>query len=390
MRRRGGRLLHRPAQLSPGPARSALPRGAARPRPLVRPARLPPPLSPAANRAAHRPRRRPGGPEGDGGFRPSLLSSPRGLVHTLRGERRPCPGLASSSGKVTGTVEPSTEAPSGTAAVVAIAAGPTSATAGCRAPPGLAPCPCLAAASDSECQAAPFPFLPSLPPAPSPLPAFPRRLPPAPGARLPPAGLGAAATRPAGPRRSRARERPPLPVRGCREPCARRRRAAPGWLSGGCSDCVSVSCLCLGGRRRGAEAGPSRSHAAQRQAPSAQPAAAAGAHRPPAPRGAPGRYTWAGRRGAGTGCPHPGALAAVPPGGLRGHSRTRTGAAPRTRRSPPAQRSRAPAWRGEVQGGPARPPPRALVPVGGARRRPAFSVSARRGKTRLRPAKPRG
>ncbi|XP_039236731.1 translation initiation factor IF-2-like [Pipra filicauda] len=297
MRRRGGRLLRRPAQLSPGPARSALSRGAARPRPPVRPARLPPPLSPAANRAAHRPRRRPGGPVGDGGFRPSLLSSPRGLVHTLRGERRPCPGLASSSGKVTGTVEPSTEAPSGTAAVVATAAGPTSATAGCRAPPGLAPCPCLAAASDSECQAAPFPFLPSLPPAPSPLPAFPRRLPPAPGARLPPAGPGAAATRPAGPRRSRARGRPPLPVRECREPCARCRRAAPGWLSGGCSDCVSVSCLCLGGRRRGAEAGPSRSHAAQRQAQSAQPAAAAGAHRPPAPRGAPGRYTWVGRRG---------------------------------------------------------------------------------------------
>lgn len=78
-------------------------------RPSVRPARLPPPLSPAANCTTHRPRRRPRGCGGDGGLRPSLLPSPRGLVHTLRGKRRFCPALAISSGKVTGTAEQSTE-----------------------------------------------------------------------------------------------------------------------------------------------------------------------------------------------------------------------------------------------------------------------------------------
>lgn len=192
----------------PPPPSSAL-SGACPPRRVPRcspaasvcPARLPPPLSPAAaNRAAHRPRRRPGGPGGDGGLRPSLLPSPRGLVHTLRGEKRPCPGLTISSGKVTGTAEPSTEwlppapprslllLPARRQRPLGAALRPGSLRARAWRPP-----PTLSA------RLPPSPsFLPSSPPAPSPLSAFPRRLPPAPGARLPPAGVGAAAARPAG------------------------------------------------------------------------------------------------------------------------------------------------------------------------------------------------
>lgn len=55
--------------------------------PPGRPARRPPPLSP------HRPRQRPAKTRGRRGIpaRPPLLFSPRGLLHDLRGETRPCP-----------------------------------------------------------------------------------------------------------------------------------------------------------------------------------------------------------------------------------------------------------------------------------------------------------
>ncbi|XP_074396337.1 uncharacterized protein LOC141728957 [Zonotrichia albicollis] len=263
----------------------------------VRPSRSPSPaLSPAANRAAHRPRRRPGGPGGKGGFRPSLLPAPRGLVHTLRGERRPCPGLAISSRKVTSTAEPSTERlppepprsllllPARSQRPLGAALRPGSLRARAWRPP-----PSLSA------RLPPSPsFLPSSPPASSPLSAFPRRLAPAPGARLPPAGAGAAAARPAGRGGAGSGRRCPRWVPGAaRQPprcpgLAQRRLQRP---------CVCV--MSVHGRAEArAEAGPARSHAAQRQAPSAQPAAAAAAaQRPPAQQGAPGRYTWAAPRG---------------------------------------------------------------------------------------------
>lgn len=130
----------------------------------VRPVRLPLSLSQAARYAAHRPRRRPEGAGGDRGFRPGLLSSPRGLVYTLRRERRPCPGLVGSEQPREGHRHRGAEqgeASSGIATAAATAAGLASAAAGCRAPPGLVSCRWPAAASESECQAAPFPFLPS-------------------------------------------------------------------------------------------------------------------------------------------------------------------------------------------------------------------------------------
>lgn len=211
-------------------------------------------------------------------------------------------------------------APSGNAAVAAIAAGPASATAGCRAPTGFAPCPCLETASDSECQAAPFPFLPSfLASRPFPAVSLP---PPAPsGARCQaaPCGCRGRGCPPCGPRVNR--ERPPLPLGECREPCARR-RAAPGWLSSGCSACVSVSCLCLGGRRRGPRRGqpaltpPSdrrRAPNQRRQPRSARPRS-----------GAP-RAATPGQRGVG-----PGALRASSARGREGRARPTS----RARRQP--------------------------------------------------------
>ncbi|XP_077034621.1 uncharacterized protein LOC143694109 [Agelaius phoeniceus] len=294
MRRRGGHLLRHPAQLSPGPARPALSRGAARPRPSVRPSRSPSPaLSPAANRAAHRPRQRPGGPGGNGGFRPSLLPAPRGLVHTLRGERRPCPGLAISSGKVTGTAEPSTERlppapprsllllPARSQRPLGAALRPGSLRARAwRPPPSLsARLPPSPSFLPSFLASRPFPAVSLPPPAPSGA-----RCLRVPGPRLPArraeAEPGAAA---AAARRVPGAARPPPRCPGL----AQRRLQRP---------CVCV--MSVPGRAEArAEAGPARSHAAQRQAPSAQPAAAAAAQRPPAQRGAPGRYTWAARRG---------------------------------------------------------------------------------------------
>ncbi|XP_061227710.1 uncharacterized protein LOC133222224 [Neopsephotus bourkii] len=228
----------------------------------VRPARLPPTRSQAASREAHRPRRRPEGLGGDGGFRPSLPASPRGLMHALRGERRPCPGLASGEQPREGHWQRGAEhgeAPSGTAAVVVTAAGPASAAAGCRAPPGLSPCQCPAAASESECQAAPFPFLPSFLPC---LPPLPRCQPspagslrrPVPGCplrvsvpRLPAAGAVPGEPRPGW---------PPLPFRGCRERAARR-RSAPGSAAAAVTVCLCHVCAWAGGG-----AGPRRSQPA--------------------------------------------------------------------------------------------------------------------------------
>ncbi|XP_053921516.1 translation initiation factor IF-2-like [Cuculus canorus] len=212
---------------------------------------------------------RPGGPGGDRRFRRGPPVLPPG---PLRGERRPCPGLPGGEQPREGQRHRGAgrgEAPPGPAAATA-AASPASAAAGCRAAP--APCRCPAAASDSECQAAPFPFLPSflpsLSPAPSPLPgslrcqAAPLRVSPP---RTPCQPSRSAAVRPAA-----------VPLRRCRGAGC----SAPLCPGLSCSACVSVSCLCMGGRRRGAEAEPARSHAAQRQALSAQPAAAANAAKP--------------------------------------------------------------------------------------------------------------
>ncbi|XP_039918685.1 basic proline-rich protein-like [Hirundo rustica] len=299
----------------------------------VRPARLPPPLSRAANRAAHRPRQRPGGPGGDGGLRPSLLPSPRGLAHTLRGEKRLCPGLAISSAKVTAAAEPSAERlppapprsllllPARRQRPLGAALRPGSLRARAWRPP-----PTLSA---------------RLPPSPSFLP----RLPPLPRCQPSPAG-------------SLRRPVPgcPLRVSGPRPP-APRAKAEPGtaaaaarWVPGAVRPpprCPGLAqrrpqrlCVCVmsvpGRAEARTEAGPARSHTAQRQAPSTQPAAAAAAQRPPARRGAPGRCTRAARRGPRRRDSEP---------GLRGQRRPR-----------PAAPSAAQRWC--VRGGRGRPGPR--------------------------------
>ncbi|XP_072780075.1 uncharacterized protein [Taeniopygia guttata] len=221
----------------------------------VRPSRSPSPapLPGGEPRGAQAPpaARRTRGKQGIPAQPPALSPGPG--AHSPRGEEAlPRPGDQLREGHRHRGAEHG-EAPSGTAAVAAVTAGPESATAGCRAPTGFAPCPCLETAPESECQAVPFPFLPSfLASRPFPAVSLP---PPAPsGARCQaaPCGCRGRGRPPGGPRRSR--ERPPLPLGGCRESHARR-RAAPGWLSGGCSACVSVSCLCLGGRRRGPRRG---------------------------------------------------------------------------------------------------------------------------------------
>ncbi|XP_054135794.1 translation initiation factor IF-2-like [Melozone crissalis] len=331
----------------------------------VRPSRSPSPaLSPAANRAAHRPRRRPGGPGGNGGFRPSLLPAPRGLVHTLRGERRPCPGLAISSGKVTGTAEPSTERlppepprsllllPARSQRPLGAALRPGSLRARAWRPP-----PSLSA------RLPPSPsFLPRLPPLPRcqpspagslrrPGPGCPLRVP---GPRLPArraeAEPGAAA---AAARRVPGAARPPPRCPGL----AQRRLQRP---------CVCV--MSVPGRAEArAEAGPARSHAAQRQAPSAQPATAAAAQRPPAQRGAPGRYTWAAPRGPRRRDSQPGPRPQSQPARA-----ARAAPAPRRRDSqpapPPGRRSRAPPGAGKCRKGAEQPGPAPASGAGGGGR----------------------
>ncbi|KAM9582021.1 uncharacterized protein ACIB01_001188 [Guaruba guarouba] len=296
MRRRSGCFLLPALSLS---ARSLL-RAVLRCSPdlSVRPARLPPTRSPVANRAAHRPA---GGQKDSGAtgeFRPSLPASPRGLMQALRGERRPCPGLAGGGQPREGHQHRGAEhgeGPSGTAAVVVTAAGPASAAAGCRAPPGLSPCQCPAAASESECQAAPFPFLPSFLPC---LPPLPRCQPfPAGSLRRPVPGcplrvsvprLPAAGAVPGGPRRGW----PPLPFRGCRERDARR-RSTPGSAAAAVTVCLCHVCAWAGGgagprRSQPADTPPSdRRREPNQRLPPARPA------RSPAQRGSPGRYTWA-------------------------------------------------------------------------------------------------
>ncbi|XP_038010851.1 translation initiation factor IF-2-like [Motacilla alba alba] len=204
------------------------------------------------------------------------------------------------------------EAPSGTAAVAPIAAGPESATAGCRAPTGFAPCPCLETAPESECQAAPFPFLPSSPPAPSPLSAFPRRLPPAPGGRLPPTGVGAAAACPAG--RGGAES-----GRRCRSAGAGSRTPAAALPRAGSAAAAAPVCLCHvcawagGGAGRGGASPLSR-----RPATGAERPTSGGRRRAaPAPAaGRPGPLHLAARRG-------PRRRDSEPARGARGQRRSR-------------------------------------------------------------------
>eukprot|EP00075_Anas_platyrhynchos_P021777 XP_027311030.1 uncharacterized protein LOC113843323 [Anas platyrhynchos] len=98
-------------------------------------------------------------------------------------------------------------------------------------------------------------FLPSLPPAPSPLPACPRRLPPAPGARLPPAGPAAVGCPPPAGRRRQGRRAAAaahrrLPTTGR----ARLRRSARGSAAAAVPVCLCHVCAWAGGG-----AGPRRS-----------------------------------------------------------------------------------------------------------------------------------
>ncbi|XP_035170778.1 translation initiation factor IF-2-like [Oxyura jamaicensis] len=226
-----------------------------------RPSRSPsPPLSPAASRAVHRPRRRPAGPGGDGGgIRAGLPASPRGLVRDLRGETRPGEGRA---------------APGRSPARRCRARGgflrhrrryrcrpslsgrwvPRSARARSVPLPGgrlrvrVPGCPLPLSFFLPS-------FLPSLPPAPSPLPAFPRRLPPAPGARLPPAGPAAVGCPPPAARGGGGLAgQPPLPTGGYREPAARLRRSARGSAAAAVPVCLCHVCAWAGGG-----AGPRRS-----------------------------------------------------------------------------------------------------------------------------------
>ena len=206
---------------------SPLSGGAARPSRSPSPAPLPAQAPPAAGKDP--------GAAGDSGPASSPLLSPGPGARSPRGDEA-LPGL-SSSGKVTGSVQPGAERlppapllkppaqpqrPLG----AALRPGSLRAAARCRLRLGVPGCPLPFLPS----------FLPSLPPAPSPLPAFPRPVPGCP-LRVSPPTAGSA----------------PVPAEGCSPPPP----LCPG-LSGSCSDCVSVSCLCMGGRRRGAEAEPAR------------------------------------------------------------------------------------------------------------------------------------
>ncbi|KAM9637491.1 uncharacterized protein ACIBXB_013101 [Morphnus guianensis] len=227
-----------------------------------------------------------GGGEGDGGFRPGLRSSPRGLVHTLRGERRPCPGLAAGEQPQEGHRYRGTghgEAPSGhrrgrryclparPQRPLGAALRPGSLRAGARRPPPspsarLPPSPSFL---PSFLASRPFPAASLPPPAPS-------------GARLPPCGsryrgCPAAGASPGGPRAEAAAD---YRSAGDRERGARRRRryrrSAPGSAAAAVTVCLCHVCAWAGGG-----AGPRRSQPAD--TPPSDRRRAPNQRRPPPP-----------------------------------------------------------------------------------------------------------
>lgn len=164
------------------------------------------------------------------GLRSGLLPPPRGLQPSSAGRGGPALAweAAGSPGKVTGSEEPGWEGSSGAAPA---AAGPASAAAGRDAPPGLAQRPLA---------------LPGWVPL---LPGCPRRLSPAPGARLPPAGPRARLPplpplRGAGTEAGAGARLPPLavrlPVPGCPPP------RAPGSAAAAVTVCLCHVCAAKG------------------------------------------------------------------------------------------------------------------------------------------------
>ncbi|KAL9853933.1 uncharacterized protein GJ701_003498 [Geothlypis trichas] len=288
-----------------------------RPAASVRPARLPPP-SPqrrTARRTGPAGGQEDPGATGDSG--PASCPLPGAWCTLSAGRGGPAPAWRSAPGRSPAQRSRERRGSLQHRRGPSIAAGPESATAGCRAPTGFAPFPCLETAPESECQAAPFPFLPSfLASRPFPAVSLP---PPAPsGARCQAAPCGCRGQGGAG---SGCRCR----SGGCREPHALR-RASPGWLSGGCSARVSVSCLCLGGRRRGPRRGqpaltpPSDRRRApnQRRLPprSARPRSGAPRAATPGQRGGgPAAVTGSpAREGSPGPAPPPGRRSRAPPG----------------------------------------------------------------------------